>query len=451
MNKVDNNREAANSSGLPRARARFLAQAIELEEEGVSDIVKSAVYVIMGMMVAVIIWMSVTRVSEVTVTSGEVVPVGYIHNIQHLEGGIIGNILVRDGDRVAAGDLLVQFSPPATQSELNQLEIRRITLELDLARLDALSNEGVPVFEGDFKGFPELVGEEREALRIQRERNASELRVVEARIKQRRSELQRQRNQVVELEKETALLQQQVDIRSKLAEKNAISQTDLLRMKSEHASLQSELKSAKDGVSVAWLALEEERKRRDETLARQRKEIEDESAQAHVALAEVESALVNARDKVDRLQVYAPVNGIVQGLAVNTINAVVRPGEVIMQIVPVEDEMIVESRLMPNEVGYVHSGQVADVKVHSYDSTRYGTLKGTVRQISPSTYLDEQANPYYKVKVGLDKSWLGPHEGEMAVIPGMTVQVDIITGSKTIMEYLMKPVTRGFQTAFQQR
>ena len=412
---------------------------------------KSAVYVIMGMMVAVIIWMSVTRVSEVTVTSGEVVPVGYIHNIQHLEGGIIGNILVRDGDRVAAGDLLVQFSPPATQSELNQLEIRRITLELDLARLDALSNEGVPVFEGDFKGFPELVGEEREALRIQRERNASELRVVEARIKQRRSELQRQRNQVVELEKETALLQQQVDIRSKLAEKNAISQTDLLRMKSEHASLQSELKSAKDGVSVAWLALEEERKRRDETLARQRKEIEDESAQAHVALAEVESALVNARDKVDRLQVYAPVNGIVQGLAVNTINAVVRPGEVIMQIVPVEDEMIVESRLMPNEVGYVHSGQVADVKVHSYDSTRYGTLKGTVRQISPSTYLDEQANPYYKVKVGLDKSWLGPHEGEMAVIPGMTVQVDIITGSKTIMEYLMKPVTRGFQTAFQQR
>jgi HlyD family type I secretion membrane fusion protein len=154
---------------------------------------------------------------------------------------------------------------------------------------------------------------------------------------------------------------------------------------------------------------------------------------------------------VDRLTVVAPVDGIVQALAVNTINAVVKPGEVIMQIVPVEDEMIVESRLMPNEVGYVHSGQVAEVKVHSYDSSRYGTLKGTVRQISPSTYLDEKANPYYKVKVGLDKSWLGAAAGEMEVIPGMTVQVDIITGSKTIMEYLMKPVTRGFQSAFQQR
>jgi HlyD family type I secretion membrane fusion protein len=277
------------------------------------------------------------------------------------------------------------------------------------------------------------------------------LNVIDARIRQRGSEMRRQKNQVVEIEKESELLQQQVDIRSTLAEKNAISQTDLLRMKSEHAALQSELKSARDGVSVAWLALEEERKRREEAEARQRKEIEDEAAQATVALAEVESALVKARDRVDRLTVVAPVDGIVQALAVNTINAVVKPGEVIMQIVPVEDEMIVESRLMPNEVGYVHSGQVAEVKVHSYDSSRYGTLKGTVRQISPSTYLDEKANPYYKVKVGLDKSWLGAAAGEMEVIPGMTVQVDIITGSKTIMEYLMKPVTRGFQSAFQQR
>ena len=451
MNKIQNSREAANSSGLPRARARFLAQAIELEEEGVSDIVKSAVYVIMAMLLAVIIWMSVTPVSEVTVTSGEVVPVGYIHNIQHLEGGIIGDIRVRDGDRVEAGDLLVKFSPPATQSDLDQLNVRQAALKLDLARLDALRGSGVAEFPNALDAYPRLLAEEREALRIELQSNESELNVIDARILQRRSELQRQRNQVVELEKETELLQQQVDIRTRLAEKNAISQTDLLRIRSEHAALQSQLKSAQDGVYVAMLSLEEERKRREEVASRQRREVEDEAALVVAALAEVESALVKARDKVDRLQVYAPVTGIVQGLAVNTINAVVRPGDVIMQIVPVEDEMIVESRLMPNEVGYVHNGQVAEVKVHSYDSSRYGTLQGTVRQISPSTYLDEQANPYYKVKVGLEKAWLGEREGEMSVIPGMTVQVDIITGSKTIMEYLMKPVTRGFQSAFQQR
>lgn len=451
MNKINNQREAANGSRLPRARARFLAQAIELEEAGVSHIVRGAVYVIMAMLLAVVVWMSVTPITEVTVTSGEVVPVGYIHSIQHLEGGIIGDIRVRDGDRVQAGDLLVKFSPPATQSDLDQLNVRQAALKLDLARLDALRGSGQTDFSDVVAGYPRLVTEEHEALRIQRASSESELNVIDARINQRRSELRRQRNQVVQLEKETDLLQQQVDIRTRLAAKNAISQTDLLRMKSEHAALQSELKSAKDGVYVAKLSLEEERKRREEAAARQRREIEDEAAIAVAALADVETALVKARDKVDRLQVYAPVSGIVQGLAVNTINAVVRPGDVIMQIVPVEDEMIVESRLMPNEVGYVHNGQVAEVKVHSYDSSRYGTLQGTVRQISPSTYLDEKANPYYKVKVGLDKAWLGAREGEMAVIPGMTVQVDIITGSKTIMEYLMKPVTRGFQSAFQQR
>lgn len=440
-----------NNTGLPKARARFLAQAIQLEEQGVSDIVRVAVYTIMGMLVAIAFWMSFTEISEVTISNGKVVPVGYIHNIQHLEGGIIGGIFVGDGDRVEAGDLLVNFAPPATQSELNQLEIRKIILKFDLARLAALRSATDVVFDEELQQYPKLLSEERETLRIQRSSYESELKVVDARIRQRRSELHRQKNQVVELEKEADLSQQQVDIRSALAEKNAISQTDLLRIQSERASLQSDFMSVKDGVAIAWLALAEERERREEVLSRHQQELEDQAAQAINQLSEVESSLVRARDKVDRLQIYAPVKGIVQGLAVTTINAVVRPGEVIMQIVPVDDEMMVESRLMPNEVGYIHAGQVADVKVASFDSSRYGSLKGTVRQISPSTYLDEKSNPYYKVKVGLDKSWLGAREGEMAVIPGMTVQVDIITGSKTIMEYLMKPVTRGFQSAFQQR
>lgn len=451
---MDNNKNrtaTTDNTGLPRARARFLAQAIQLEEEGVADILKVAIYTIMGMLVAVMVWMSVTPVSEVTVTNGKVVPMGYIHNIQHLEGGIVKDILVRDGDHVTKGDLLVQFSPPATQSDLDQLTLRQATLKLDLVRLAALRSSGEPIFSDELRQYPTLVRDEEESVRIQLSSHESELRVIDTRIEQRQSELQRQKNQVTELEKETALLQKQVDIRNILADRNAISQTDLLSVRSQHASLQSDLMSVKDGVYVALLSLEEERKRRDEVLARHRREMEDEASGVASQLADVESALIKARDKVDRLNLYAPVTGIVQGLAVTTINAVVRPGEVIMVVVPVDDEMIVESRLLPNEVGYVHSGQVADVKVHSFDSSRFGTLKGTVRQISPSTYLDEQANPYYKVKIGLEKAWLGSRKGEMAVIPGMTVQVDIITGSKTIMEYLMKPVSRGFQTAFQQR
>ncbi|PLW69776.1 HlyD family type I secretion periplasmic adaptor subunit [Pseudohalioglobus lutimaris] len=438
-------------AGMPRARARFLAQAIELEEQGIADVVKVSIYTIMALIAAILVWMSLTEIGEVTVAKGSVVPAGYVHNIQHLEGGIVDSIKVQDGDRVEAGTTLVVFAPPASQSDLDQLAIRQTILQLDMARLKALKS-GEDADFGDFaQDHPELAVNEELALRTQRASRNSERELADASIEQRMSELTRARNQVTVLKRESALLQEQVNIRQELAKRNAISQSDLLRMKSEHASAQSDLKSAVDSVLVASHALTEERKRRAELLARQEKALEHEFEQAQNELATVHSAMVKARDKVDRLRVTAPVTGIVQGIAVNTINAVVQPGEVIMQIVPVEDELIVESRLMPNEVGYVRAGQLADVRVDSFDSTRYGTIKGTVRQVSPSTYLDENANPYYKVKVGLERSWLGEDPARMTVIPGMSVQVDILTGSKTIMHYLLKPVTRGFHSAFTQR
>jgi HlyD family type I secretion membrane fusion protein len=451
MKSLTEDTRVSSTMGIPRARARFLAQAIQLEEHGISHIMRVALYSIIGLMVAILIWMSLTEISEVTVAGGKIVPVGYIHNIQHLEGGLIGDIFVEEGDRVEAGELLVNFAPPASQSELDQLVIRRAILEFDMARLDAIRANRKPVFGEAAKRYPQLTAKAEDAFRTQQASYASELEVVDARIEQRISELDRQKNQVMELENETALLQRQVDIRSELAERNVISLTELLRIQSEHASMVSALRSAKDSVLVASNALTEERKQRSDTVAKHENEIEKEAARAQNELAKVESAMVKAVDKVDRLKLYAPVAGIVQSLSVTAINAVVRPGEVIMQIVPVDDELIVESRVMPDEVGYIHAGQIADIRVDSYDSSRYGSINGVVRQISPSTYLDENANPYYKVKVGLDKSWLGQREGQMTVIPGMTVQVDIITGSKTIMQYLLKPVTRGFQSAFTQR
>jgi HlyD family type I secretion membrane fusion protein len=436
---------------IPKARSRFIAQAIQLEEQGIGRTIKVSIYSIVGLMLAIVAWMSVTEVSEVTVAGGKVIPVGHIHNIQHLEGGILGNILVQDGDRVEAGDLLVSFSPPASQSEFDQLAIRQVIMQLDLERLAALKAGREPKFVQYAQAYPKLADKAAATLRTQLASFHSELDVVDARIEQRMTEIQMQKNQVTVLEREADLLREQVAIRQELAARQAVSKADLLTMQSQHAAVLSDLRSAKDSVLVAANALHEEHKRREEIVANHEQEIEREAAKAESQLAEVERTLVRAKDKVDRLHVYAPVTGIVQDLSFTTINAVVQPGEVMMQIVPVDDEMMVESRVMPDEVGYIHMGQKAEVRVDSYDSSRHGAIVGSVRQISPSTYLDENANPYYKVKVKLDKSWLGAQPGQMTVIPGMTVQVDIITGSKTIMAYLLKPVSRGFQSAFQQR
>jgi membrane fusion protein, adhesin transport system len=436
---------------LPRARARFLAQAIQLEEEEVSDIVKAAIYFSLFLFIAIITWAALTSVNEVTVAKGEAVPDGYIYNIQHLEGGIVSEIAVRNGDPVQPGDLLIRFALPVSKADYEQLQIRKATLVLNLERLTAIEEDRKPNFGNIGKQFPDLAAKEMASYYAQIASTNSELNVLKTQTSQRKSELLQQKNQVKALEKEIGLLQKQVDMRETLAAKHIVSQTDLLNTKSQLASRESQLKSIQDGISVASMALQEAINHRHEIIANHKKEAEFEATEVAGQLAEVEKSLVKAQDRVKRLDLYAPISGIIKGIAVTSINAVVQPGEVIMQIVPVKDDLIVEARILPEEIGHIHIGQPAEVKVNSYDASKYGHVNGEVKQISASTYLDEKMNPYYRARIELEKNYVGADPQQMKIIPGMTVQINIITGVKSILDYLLKPVTRGFRNAFQER
>ncbi len=206
-----------------------------------------------------------------------------------------------------------------------------------------------------------------------------------------------------------------------------------------------------DDVIVARTAYEESKQRRLELYARKNQEIELEAGTIANELAEVSSSLIRLRDRVKRLSVYAPVGGIVQGLSISSVNEVVAPGHVITQIVPVQDELIIEAKIKPQDIGHVHTGQTAKVKFSSYDSGRFGSLEGRVDRISPSTYLDGERNPYYRAELKLEKNYLGSDPEQLKILPGMMVTADIRTGEKSILDYLMKPVTRGFSNAFKER
>ncbi|RLA19631.1 MAG: hypothetical protein DRQ61_06345 [Gammaproteobacteria bacterium] len=450
MSKQSENKLQSQQKGLPRARARFLAQAIQLEEEGSSDTIRNAIFFSFFLLFAVIVWMTVTEVNEKSVSRGEVVPAGYVHNIQHLEGGIVSKIAVHNGDSVHKGDLLVGFSPPATQSEYGQLASRRATLLLSLKRLNALELQKKPDFGMLGEEYPDLAKKQLESYQAQSENFKGELAVVNAQINQKKSELARQQNQIKTQKIEVELLSKQVEMRRKLAIKHIVSETDLLSKKSDLASAESKLKSIIDGVLVATMAVKEAKERRLEMISGQKKDLKLEAADVAAKLAELDGSFVNAKDKVRRLNVYAPVSGIIQGLSIASINEIVKPGETILQIVPVDDDLIVEAKIRPNEVGYIQVGQKAEIKVDSYDSSRFGAIIGVVKRVSPSTYLDEKMNPYYRVRIELDKSYVGNNPNQMKVIPGMTITADIITGSKTIMAYLLKPVSRGFSGAFKE-
>ncbi len=445
--------QSANKSigTLPRARARFLAQAIQLEEQGVSSVIKAAIYFSLFLFVAIIIWSAVTTVNEVTIAKGEVVPTGQINDIQHLEGGIVSEIVVRNGDQVKPGDSLIRFALPVSQADYEQLQVRKASLSLKLERIRAVEESRKPDFADTGEHYPNLAAKEMASYYAQIASVASELEVLKAQTSQRKSELNRQKNQVKALKKEIGLLQKQVDMREKLAAKHVVSQTDLLVNKSRLASTESQLKSVEDGIAGASMALEEAKNRRQEIFDKHKKENEFEVAEVAGKLAEVEKSMVRAADRVNRLDLFAPIAGIIQGISITGTNAVVQPGNVILQIVPVDGDVIIEARVVPEDIGHISVGQYAEVKIDSYDTSKYGFVAGKVKQISPSTYLDEKMNPYYLVQIELEKNYVGDNPERMKVIPGMTVKVNIITGTKTILDYLLKPVSRGFKNAFRER
>lgn len=443
---------AANTTaGLPRARAHYLNQAIQLEENPPVNIINIAIFFSAFLMVSMILWAHITVVKEVTTARGEVIPADLIHNVQHLEGGIVNELLVRNGDFVHAGDTLVRFAPPATMSELEQMSARHASLLLQQERLQSLIEKRKPDFGKTGEDYPVMAKQQKTIYQAQKNSQKQKIAVIAEQIEQKKSERERTHNQIEIMKKEVGLLEEQLDIRKKLNETGVVARDELLDTEIELSENLREYRQYQDNYNVADTSLAEAIQRKKDTELQFIKDIQLESGKIGSELAEVEQTLIKLNDRARRLNVVAPISGIVQALAINSINAVVEPGKVILRIVPIDDELIVEARILPDDVGHVHIGQKADVKVDSYDSSRFGSIDGKVKQISATTYLDERNNPYYRAEITLDQTWVGDNPETMKIIPGMTVQANIETGEKSVLSYLLRPISRGFANAFSER
>ncbi len=438
-------------SEVPRARARFIAQSIQLEESDSPGVVSLGVLTTAILFLAGIIWASITPVNEVAVTQGEVVPSGHNHVVQHLEGGIVKDIQVNDGEFVQEGDVLIRIEPSATQSDLQQIQARYAILKLQLIRLNAILNGGKPNFSAYKSNYPDLVASEDEIYYAQRKSHQSQIKVAQTKINQRKEELARERNKATYLKREIEVLKQQADMREELMSRGMVSRAEYLDRKAELAETETQYHQTLSNISVASEAKEEAHQSLIDLQNRLHEALKMEIGKVSGELAELDENLIKYEDRVSRLEVTAPVSGVVKGLVVNSIQSVIKPGETIMEIVPAGDELIVESKINTSDIGHVYAGQEAEVKVNSYDPQRFGTVMGEVKQISASTFLDEERQPYFRAKIALQKHYIGNNPDQYRVIPGMTVQADIKTGEKSVLDYLLKPIYRGFQNAFQER
>jgi len=434
-----------------RRMARYLSHAVLLEEGGISVFVRSAMVMLSVGFLALIAWSATTEIKETAITFGQVMPTSAVNKIQHLEGGIIEEIMVRDGDLVEKGQVLLRLKADGAQAELSQTETRLGNLQLEAERFRALAEGREPDFTILHERYPELAQNQEEIYRIQTELDANQNEILQVQIKERNAELAQLSEQEATLRKSVDLLSQEVTMRRSLYEQGLNSKVLFLNIQRELNEAQGNLSGVVAEQARARETIAEAKLRLNELEKSQREESITELGRLGGEIAQAREALRKLRDRVARLEIVAPTRGYIKGLQFTTIGGVIAPAQVVMELVPIDDVLIAETRISTEDIGHVHLGQPVTVKVSAFDFIRYGGIQGELVSISASTFVDEDGRPYYKGKVALEADAVGEGASAQKIIPGMTVQADIQTGERTLLQYLLKPVYASLDQAFSER
>ncbi|MDR1243512.1 MAG: HlyD family type I secretion periplasmic adaptor subunit [Deltaproteobacteria bacterium] len=406
------------------------------------------------------IWAHFSMLDEVTRGMGQVVSALPIQEIQNLEGGVLENILVREGQDVEKGQILASIANVRASSDLQKNRDQQAVLLATVARLQAERDGVEPVFPGDLElSYKDVVFGQIDLYRNHKEQRDSELRALQAQLVQREREVQEAKARRTSLSANLALAIEQRDRVKPLMEKGIYAPIDYLRMEQSVVSLRGDLDSVIQTVSKAESAVGEAHER---ITSRQREwssTIQDEFNQKNAALAEITGLIAQGTDTVNRKEVRSPVNGKVKRILISTIGGTVPSGATIMEILPVDDNLLIEARISPNDRAFLRISddpeekQKAVIKVTAYDFSIYGGLEGSLEYISEDTIEDKdrRGEAYFMVRL-LTKTNGIMYQGKMLpIMPGMTAQVDILTGKKSVLSYLLKPIIKAKQNAFRER
>lgn len=422
-----------------------------LSRKGTSTFRASALLICI-LLASLLVWSAYARLDEVSVAMGEVVPQGQMKVIQHFEGGIIQRIDVVEGARVKAGQVLVQLDLAGAGTNRNELVVQRDGLVLRKARLESQLTGKEPRFPKEESARrPELLRIERQSYNAWKRQVETTLSVLEKQINQRVLEIKQLQAQLRSVEVDHGLSRQRLGMSKSLLSEGLTPRMEHLRLEGEVEKLAGEAAVLRQSVPRAKATLAEAKARYKEEQEKSGRLILDNLAGVELQIARVDTLINQASDQFRRTIIRSPIGGIVKNMRYNTIGGVVRPGEPIMEIVPLTDKLVIEVRLNPIDRGYVQVGQRAVVKISTYDFVRYGSLNGIVERIGASTNIDQNGQPYYQVIVQTEKTYLGDEEGLLPISPGMQATVDIHTGTRSVLNYFVKPVLKLRNEAFRER
>lgn len=389
--------------------------------------------------VALLAWMALAQVDRVVHTSGRVVPSGKQQLVQHLEGGIVSKVFVREGDKVEKGQSLIAVSDLQANSSLGEKRARLEGLSARAARLQAEA-DGAARFTapaGAGAASPEMRNQS-DAFEARTSRLQQSLRVIEEQQAQKRQEANEQEARRKGLAAELDVARQQLALVQTMLAKNAASQLELLDARARVERLGTQIREAETAIPRLQAAAHELQARAAEARAQFRSESRTALADTRVELQRLQQEIGADHDRVRRTDIVAPVAGVVNKLLFNTVGGVVKPGDTLMELTPVDDVLVVETRVSPAERGALQTGQKAVVKVAAYDYTTFGTLQGQVSEISADSLVDERGERYFRVGVAVDPASL--RQFGQPVTPGMTITADAVTGQRTVLQYLLSPI-----------
>lgn len=413
---------------------------------------RSILWLVLLLCIVALGWAYSSEVEEVTRGQGRVIPSRQIQVVQNLEGGILSEILVDVGEIVDRDQMLLKIDETRFSAPYRESRFRYLMLKAKVARLEAEiegTNFEVPP---DVANENPEAGEREKGLFLSRKQAyQNQIAILEEQATQRAQELAELQAREKQLQRSLSFLQRELEMTRPLVRQGAVSEVEMLRLEREANKLNGDLESTRYEIPLVRSRLAEAKRSIEDRRLNYQNQAKEELNEILSELEGISVSSVALEDRLKRTQVRSPVRGTVNRILVNTVGGVIQPGMDLIEIVPLEDTLLVETKIKPSDIAFLHPGQKAMVKFSAYDFTIYGGLEGEVEHISADSITDEKGENFYLVRVRTTRNFLGTEENPMPIIPGMVGEVDILTGKKTILSYLLKPALRAQKIALRER
>ena len=410
-------------------------------------------WLMVGLVSTCIAWALLGRLDVVATAQGEVVPSTQVKSVQHLEGGIVRAILVREGQRVDAGEPLIELDPVRSDADVAQLTVQLTNLKIEIARLEAESAGAgwISFPAGITETYPEQTSRARELFASRRARIENRIESQNERISQRRDEIKAIEGRIASNRGRLKLVREQIKISEGLMKDQLSNRMNHLNLLKEEAALAARVRDDQAALPRARSAAKEAEADREEIDAEYLEGVREALSKAKGDAGETEARLRKFEDALKRTVLRSPVAGVIKTLHVATIGGVVQPGHPVVDVVPQGDKLVIEARLPTRDVGYVQTGQPVQVTLASSEAIRFGRIVGEVVNVSPDTIETRDGIPYYKVRVETDQTYFKSAQLRYVLLPGVQVACAIRTGQRSVMAYILDPFLTSAQTALRER